>query len=173
MALALAVTQCLPLALCSGFGSASCYGSGSIRSASTPPHESPKPDDFYAYLHKEGIAFWLCRGRLVQAAGSGAPLAACWTSRPRQIFKQLLFGVLPAGGMLGHLTADYLLPHEHYFTLPIIIPSLRLLLFLSYYREDLAYHQQLEEHIWQHIGLVAHGRFLNNSSSGCSLLLAS
>ena len=63
MALALAVTQCLPLALCSGFGSASCYGSGSglasgfeypLRKYS--PLDPPKPDDFYAYLHKEVIA---------------------------------------------------------------------------------------------------------------------
>ena len=45
----------------------------------------------------------ICRGRLVQYAASGALLAAAWTGRPRQTFKQLLFGVLPAVGKLALL----------------------------------------------------------------------
>ena len=42
---------------------------------------------------------------MLLAVGKLATLAAYWSSRPPPIFKQLLFGMLPAGGKLAPLCA--------------------------------------------------------------------
>ena len=56
--------------------------------------------------------------------------------------KQLLFGVLPAGGKPAPMATGYLLTDEHYSSLLTITLDWRLHIFHSYYREELACQQQ-------------------------------